>query len=31
MAAVDMVGMVIFFIVLIGFAVYTTKLKREYF
>lgn len=31
MPVADTVGMVIFFIVLVAFAVYTTKLKREYF
>lgn len=31
MAVADTVGMVVFFIVLVAFAVYTTKLKREYF
>lgn len=31
MTVVDTVGMVIFFVVLIWFAVYTTKLKRMYF
>lgn len=31
MAAVDTAGMVIFFIVLVLFAVYTARLKREYF
>ncbi|HJD48150.1 MAG TPA: hypothetical protein H9909_15030 [Candidatus Mediterraneibacter norfolkensis] len=31
MALVDTVGMCIFFIVLVWFAVYTTKLKRMYF
>ena len=31
MGIVDTVGMVVFFVVLVGFAVYTTKLKREYF
>ena len=31
MEIVDTVGMIVFFIVLVAFAVYTTKLKREYF
>lgn len=31
MPLVDTAGMVIFFIVLVAFAVYTTKLKRKYF
>ena len=31
MEIVDTVGMVVFFVVLVGFGVYTTKLKREYF
>lgn len=31
MAIVDTCGMAIFFIVLIWFAVYTTRLKKEYF
>lgn len=31
MPAADTAGMVIFFIVLVWFAVYTSKLKREYF
>lgn len=31
MAVVDTVGMVLFFIVLVAFAVYTTKIKKEYF
>lgn len=31
MPVIDNVGMVIFFIVLVAFAVYTSKLKREYF
>ena len=30
MEIVDTVGMIVFFIVLVAFAVYTTKLKREY-
>lgn len=31
MFLVDTVGMVVFFLVLVWFAVYTTKLKKEYF
>ena len=31
MTVVDTVGMVVFFIVLVWFAVYTSKIKREYF
>ena len=31
MEIVDTVGMVVFFIVLVWFAVYTSKIKREYF
>ncbi len=31
MTVADIVGMIVFFIVLVVFAVYTTKLKREYF
>ena len=31
MEIVDTVGMVVFFVVFFGFAVYTTKLKRQYF
>lgn len=31
MTVVDTVGMVIFFVVLVVFAVYTTKIKKEYF
>ena len=31
MEIVDTVGMIVFFIVLVAFAVYTTKVKREYF
>lgn len=31
MAVVDTVGMIIFFIVLVWFAVYTAKLKNKYF
>ena len=31
MTTVDTIGMVVFFVVLVWFAVYTTKLKRTYF
>ncbi len=31
MLIVDSVGMAVFFVVLVWFAVYTTKLKKEYF
>lgn len=31
MGVADTVGMVIFFVVLVAFAVYTTKIKKEYF
>lgn len=31
MTVVDTVGMIVFFIVLVAFAVYTTRLKKEYF
>ena len=31
MATADMVGMIVFFVVLVWFAVYTTKLEKEYF
>ena len=31
MPAADTIGMLLFFVVLVWFAVYTTKLKKEYF
>ncbi len=31
MGVVDTAGMIVFFVVLVAFAVYTTKIKKEYF